>query len=278
MSTPPTWLPHPGGKKPFGINRRGLDVDENGVLRWAACNKGDTRKESIFLNHAGLELVSSGPGMVTAEYGKHTGHGPYPVHVIAKSPGKATLSAADDDGKTAALEVHVFPALHLRVNFKAVRSGKRKSHLSASKASRLLKNLNYIYSYQGNLHFEMQGAPEYVDIPDLPAEVDVDTVKEWEDYEDDGADITVFFVHKCKRPDLAATWEDRIILDDPWPPPKDEMTFAHEVGHRLGLDHPDPPLPGNLMNQTKVGDRNRLHIFLSREQIEFITKKSNWWK
>jgi hypothetical protein len=271
MSTSPTWLPHPGG-----TNRRGLDV-HHGVLRWAACNKDDTRKESIFVNQSGLRLTSSGLETVTAEYGPKPRHGPFPVHVTAKKAGKATLTATAEDGKTAALEVEVFAPITLRVKFKAVRSGKRRSHLSATKAGRLLKNLNYIYSYQGNLRFETQGAPEYEDIPGLHSEVDVDEVQKWDGYRDEGADITVFFVHKAKRPDLAETWYDLILMDDPWPAPKDEMTLAHEVGHRLGLDHPEPPLPGNLMNQTKVGDRNRMHIFLTRQQIEFVTKKSNWW-
>jgi hypothetical protein len=268
MAKQPVWLPHPNG-----IRRRGLDI-QNGVLTWAACNQGDTRRESIYLNDYGLTLASSDPAVVTAAYGPKSGHRPYPVHVVARAPGKATLTATGKDGKSADLEIAVYGQTNLSISFKAVRTENWSSNLSAAKAVRLVKNLNYIYSYQGNFYFTMKGAPAHVDIPGLPDVVDNDDIDQWGWYRDCGADITVFFV---KENDVLGTsWRDLIMMEDVQAPPHDEMTLAHEVGHRLGLRHPDPPLPSNLMNQTKVGDRHRMRIYLTRQQIERITNRANW--
>jgi hypothetical protein len=269
MSADPRWLPHPSGKF-----RRGLEVD-HGTLTWAALNQGDTRTKSIFINRKDLTLATSDAKVVTAEYGKPvSSYGPHVVHVASPGVGKATLTALAPDGRTATLEVESLRATGVLVRFFAVESDSWKSKLSAAKIDRLMKNLNYIYSYQGNFVFKLAGPMQTLKIAGLPAVVDVNDIMKWGQYRDCGADATVFFVPENSV--LGANWRDLIIMEDSQKIPFDEMTLAHEMGHRFGLDHPDPPLPVNLMNQTAVGDRHRMKIFLTRAQIESITVKSNW--
>jgi hypothetical protein len=269
MARDPLWIPHPGG-----IRRRGLDV-QNSVLRWAACNQGDTRKESIYLNDSGFTIASSNTAVATAAYGpKVPGVNAHPVHVTSVGPGKATLTATAANGKTAQLEVTVFAPTPLSISFKAVKSDNWTSTLTETKVQRLLKNLNYIYSYQGNFTFSMPRALGQVTIPGLPNIVPNDDIRNWGFYRDCSADMTVFYVKENDV--LGVNFRDLIMMEDIQRVPFDEMTLAHEVGHRLGLRHPNPVLPSNLMNQTSVGDRHRMKIFLTRTQIETITNKANW--
>jgi hypothetical protein len=269
MSSTPKWLPHAGG-----IKRRGLDIGADGTIQWAACNNGDIRKTSVFLNQPGCTLAAAPANVVKVEYGKKPIEGRHPVEISSLMAGKAEVSATTKDGKVAKLALEVYPAVNLTIAFKAVRTDGWKSTFSANKALRLMKNVNYIYSYQGNLRFSMLGSVTEQYIPALPAVVPTDDIVKWDDYRDCSADITVFFVRNNDA--LGVSWKDLIMMEDTQPPPYDEMTFAHECGHRVGLPHPDPPLKSNLMNQTSVGDRHRMRIYLTRNQIERITNRSNW--
>lgn len=268
MAKAPQWLPHPGGRK-----RRGLDV-KDGVLQWAACNQGDVRRESIFVNQSGLDFKSSDLGIVTASYGIKPEQGAWPVNIDTKGTGYATVTATGGDGSSAVLEVNSYEPITLSVKFKNVRTDAWTSTFGASKAVRLIKNANYIYSYQGNIHFSMKGDLTEEYIPGLGAIVPTNDITKWGKYRDCAADVTVFFVKENDA--LGVNWKDLIMMEDSQPYPYDEMTFAHELGHRMGLPHPSPPLSFNLMNQTAVGDRHRLKIFLTRKQIETIRDPSKW--
>lgn len=268
MAKAPQWLPHPSGTK-----RRGLDV-QDGVLCWAACNKGDVRRESIFVNQPGLEFTSSDLGIVTAAYGLKPEQGAWPVNISTKGSGFATVTATGGDGSSAVLELNSYEPITLSVKFKNVRSDSWVSTFGASKAVRLIKNANYIYSFQGNINFTMKGDLEEQTIAGLPAVVTTGEIVNWGPYRDCSANTTVFFVPENDK--LGVSWKDLIMMEDSQPHPYDEMTFAHELGHRLGLPHPNPSLSFNLMNQTAVGDRHRLKIFLTRKQIERIRDPANW--
>jgi hypothetical protein len=265
----PRWLPHAGT-----TFRRGVNVDATGTLTWAACNLGDTRRESIFLNRAALTLDSSDKKVATLDYGPKTSSLHHPVHVVAKGTGPASLTATDAAGNTATLDVQVFPRTDVLVRFKRVKSDTWSGTLTATKVDRLMKNLNYIYSYQGNFHFALAGPIQDETIAGLSAIVERTLVDGWGDRRDCGAQVTVFFVHESNK--LGHTERDLILMEDVQAAPFDEMTLAHEMGHFFGLLHPNPVLPFNLMNQTAVGDRHRMKIFLTRKQIETITDKSKW--
>lgn len=269
MATPWAFYPNPSGKK-----LRGLEITA-GTLTWAACRTNDTRTESIFLpGPANAELDVEDSGVVEVKYGKTSAQGFVNLEVKSVGPGTSYIEAWRGDTDYCWMYVTVFPKITTSIAFKRVETEAWKSNLTNGKMQRLIENLNYIYSYQGNLAFTALGTPQKVTIPGLPAVFDTDDIVDWSPHRDCGADTTLFFVKETDA--LAVSWSDLIIMEDSQVKPWDEMTCAHELGHRFGLPHPEPALSFNLMNQTAVGDRNRMKIYLNRSQIETITNKSNW--
>jgi len=269
MAKPLAFYPHPSGKK-----IRGLDIDDSGALAWAACRTKDTRSESIFLpGPADAVLRSDDTGVVQVSYGKYPIQGFYPVHVKSVGPGQTYIEATRGDNYCF-MYVTVFAPLTMQLAFKRIETEKWKSNLTVGKMQRLVENLNYIYSYQGNINFVAIGTPQKITIPGLPNVIDTDDIDNWTPHRDSGADTTIFFVKENDA--LAVNWSDLVIMEDSQTRPWDEMTCAHELGHRMGLRHPDPPLSFNLMNQTAVGDRNRMKIYLTQTQIETVTDKTKW--
>lgn len=267
----PEWgfYPNPSGKKV-----RGLDI-QDGTISWAACRTNDTRKESIFLpGPADATLDVEDSSVVEVSYGKLPVQGFYPIHVKSVGPGTSYIEAYRGETDYTWMYVTVFPKLTMQLSFKRVETEAWKSNLTIGKMQRLVENLNYIYSYQGNIAFTAIGTPKKVTIPGLANVVSTDIVDTWTEYRDIGADATIFFVKETDA--LAVNWSDLIIMEDSQNKPWDEMTCAHELGHRMNLRHPAPALSFNLMNQTGVGDRDRMKIYLNRTQIETVTNKSNW--
>ena len=133
--------------------------------------------------------------------------------------------------------MQVFAKTDVLVRFKRVKSDSWASTLSATKVGRLMKNLNYIYSYQGNFHFALAGPIQDETIGGLPATVECLKVGDWGDHRDCGAKVNVFFVRRSNK--LGHTERDLILMEDVQAAPFDEMTLAHEMGHFFGLHgHP----------------------------------------
>jgi hypothetical protein len=269
MATAWAFYPHPSGTK-----TRGLALNA-GTISWAACRTNDTRSVSIYLpGPPNATLDVEDPGVVEVSYGKTSVQGFYPVNVKSVGPGTSYIEAYRGDTDYTWMYVTVYPKLAMHLSFKRVETEKWKSNLTIGKMQRLVENLNYIYSYQGNISFTAIGTPKKVTIPGLDNVISTDIVSTWTPYRDSGADSTVFFVKETDA--LAVNWSDLVIMEDSQTRPWDEMTCAHELGHRMNLRHPAPSISFNLMNQTSVGDRDRMKIFLTRTQIETVTTKSNW--
>src|SRR5512135_958279 len=98
MATQPKWLPRRDGKQ-----RRGLEVEPDGRLSWAAVNKGTTRTTSIWINQPGLKFQSSNTAVVEAKYGSNSVSGAYAVSLEGLHQGEATVTAYDTYGRKADL-------------------------------------------------------------------------------------------------------------------------------------------------------------------------------
>lgn len=271
MATP-FWAfyPHPGGAK-----RRGLEVNTNGAVTWAACNTTETRTQTIWLpGPADATFKSGNEAVVTAAYGTQAVGGFRNVVVTSKGAGKTFLTASRSGGVPAYLAVDVFRPLEMLVRFVAIDTERWRSNLTAGKVQRLLEAVNLIYRYQGNVRFTPVGEMRRTTLTGLAREVDVDDMFDHTAVRDCGAQTTIYFVRRNDA--LAGHIRDLIMMEDVQAAPWDEMTLAHELGHRMGLDHPDPPLPSNLMNKTSVGDRHRYKIYLTMAQIRTITDVSKW--